>query len=85
MSMNPKLSDRLYVKGRRGLFVVVSVEDGTAHVIALDGAPRVIKVRLDEIEPEPDMEPGRKKTNRVPYSKSAIAPSSKTRLADRRQ
>ncbi|UWZ86417.1 hypothetical protein [Occallatibacter riparius] len=54
--MNPKLSDRLYVKGRRGLFVVVSVEDGTAHVMALDGAPRVIKVRLDEVEPEPDME-----------------------------
>lgn len=54
--MIPNLSERLYVKGRRGLFVVVSVQDGTAHVMALDGAPRVIKVSLDELEPAPDLE-----------------------------
>lgn len=56
MSTIPNLSDRLYVKGQRGLFVVVSVEDRTAHVMALVGAPRVIKVRLDDIEPALDME-----------------------------
>ena len=56
MSTIPTLRDRVHVKGRRGLFVVVSVVEGTAHVMALDGAPRVIQVSFDEIEPEPDME-----------------------------
>jgi hypothetical protein len=55
MTAIPKVSDRVNVKGRRGLFTVVSVEANGVHVMALEGAPRLITVPLDDIEPEQEM------------------------------
>ena len=57
MKTNPSVRDRVHVQGRRGKFVVVSVEDRTAHLLPLDGAPSVIRASLDQIEPAPDMKP----------------------------
>ena len=53
----PTKSDKVHVKGRRGLFAVVSVGKDTAHLMALEGAPRVIEVPHDEIELAPEMKP----------------------------
>ena len=57
MTIVPDTRERVHVKGRRGLFIVVSVNEHTAHVMALEGAPRVIPVRLDEIELADRMDP----------------------------
>lgn len=57
MTIVPDMRERVHVKGRRGLFIVVSIEEHMAHVMALEGAPRVIAVRLDEIELADRMDP----------------------------
>lgn len=57
MTSIPDVRERVHVKGRRGLFIVVSVDEHRAHVMALEGAPRVIAVRLDEIELASEMNP----------------------------
>ncbi len=57
MTIIPDMRQRVHVKGRRGLFIVVSVDEHTAHVMALEGAPRVIAVPLDQIELAERMDP----------------------------
>ena len=57
MTIIPDMRERVNVKGRRGLFIVVSVDQHTAHVMALEGAPRVIAVPLDQIELAERMDP----------------------------
>ena len=53
----PTVSDKVHVKGRKGLFSVVSVGKHTAHVMALAGMPRVIEVPHEELELPPEMKP----------------------------
>jgi hypothetical protein len=55
MTMVPGPRDRVYVKGRRGLFVLVSMGDHAAQVMALEGTPRVMTVPLDQIEAAPEL------------------------------
>ena len=53
----PMTHDRVRVNGRKGVFLVVSVDGDFAHVMALDGIARVIKVPLNEIELEVELKP----------------------------
>lgn len=57
MIETPKVRDRVHVAGRRGVFIIVSVQGDTAHVMALDGSPRVFSVAFADIELETEMKP----------------------------
>ena len=48
--------ERVTLKGRKGLFLVVSVQDAIAHVLPLHGAAQVFSVALDEIELAPELQ-----------------------------